>query len=244
MPMEDLSEYERIRLENIRRNNAFLEQLGFSSTKPKYPEVDDPPPLTAIKNAKREVKRKRSFEVDSTLLSSCRRSPRLRNLGDKVVENIHECLSDDDVPSDEQQMIDYDMMPAESTDLDDHEFEVFVELKAWRLLKSRALELEPYKIAQNRTIAELIRRKRNNPLWGSNQLSDDVISTDLVECWGIGPAKAKIGGFGWELNCFLNDSEKLLSHLTRSRDLLDTEITCDESQPREDFGPTIKGSNS
>ncbi len=240
--MEDLSEYERIRLENIRRNNAFLEQLGCcSATRPKD---DDPQPLPTIKNVKREVKRKRSFEIDSTLLSSCRRSPRLRTLGDKVVENIEECSSPDDVKRDEQQMIDYDVMPAESTDLDDHEFEIFVELKAWRLLKSRELELEPYKIAQNRTIAELIRRKRNNPFWGSNQLSNEVISTDLLECWGIGPTKAKIGGFGWELNCFFNGSEQLLSHLTRSRDLLDTtEIMCDESRSHKDVSPIIKGSN-
>ena len=36
-------------------------------------------------------------------------------------------------------------------------------LRAWRLAEKNRLQIEPYKVCQNRTLCELIRRRRNDP---------------------------------------------------------------------------------
>jgi hypothetical protein len=68
--------------------------------------------------------------------------------------------------------------------LDDYEFEVYTLLRAWRLATCRPLDLEPYKVFQNRTLVEAVRRRRNDALWGGTQ-------QQLLECWGIGPVKVR-----------------------------------------------------
>lgn len=211
--MGDLSDYEKARLENIRRNNNFLEQLGFSIDKRPFTPKQRPV-ITDDKNeAEHKLKKKRVLEKVEL---PTRRSPRLHqeevqsadDICNGVVGNYQEEGSDH---------IDYDVMPFDSNELDDFEFEVFVALKAWRLMKSRELDLEPYKIAQNRTLAELVRRKRNNENWGRSSLLENEISKDLLECWGIGMAKAKPGNFGWELNDVINGNPELQIHLHKSR---------------------------
>ena len=66
--------------------------------------------------------------------------------------------------------------------LDDFEFEVYTMLRTWRLATCRGLDIEPYKVFQNRTLVEAVRRRRNDGAWGSTQ-------QQLLECWGIGPVK-------------------------------------------------------
>ncbi len=177
----------------------------------------------------------------------------------------------------------YDIMPLESDELDDFEFEVYAALRKWRLLKSRELQTESYKICQNRTLAEMVRRRRNDSNWAapihvsssdtSTKTPPDVagnatderdasrnsntaeaksdsdadgtasqnISTrgdsvtkdhedsptrgstrsvreDLLECWGVGPSKAREGGYGHELIALLDGDEQLKSLLQQSRD--------------------------
>jgi hypothetical protein len=68
--------------------------------------------------------------------------------------------------------------------LDDFEFEVYTMLRTWRLATCRALDTEPYKIFQNRTLVQAVRRRRNDSAWGSTQ-------QQLLECWGIGPVKVR-----------------------------------------------------
>lgn len=44
-------------------------------------------------------------------------------------------------------------------------------MRKWRLLRSRELDIEPYKVFQNRTLCELIRHRRNDPLWATSRSS-------------------------------------------------------------------------
>jgi len=73
-------------------------------------------------------------------------------------------------------IINYDKLPYESDELDDYEFQIFIYLRKWRLNRSKELNIESYKIFQNRTICECIRRKRNDINWGNidNYHDDDV----------------------------------------------------------------------
>ena len=59
--------------------------------------------------------------------------------------------------------------------------------------------------SQNRTICELIRRRRNDENYGRQEGKD--VSEDLLLCWGIGPSKAAEGGFGWQLLAELGKDE-------------------------------------
>jgi hypothetical protein len=107
---------------------------------------------------------------------------------------------------------------AEARELDDHEFEVYVDLRAWRLKKSRALDKEPYKVFQNRTFCEAIRRRRNDSTWGSAATRDDT-AAQLQECWGIGPKKTEESdGYAWEMLQIL-DQKSSMQALAASRAL-------------------------
>ena len=116
----------------------------------------------------------------------------------------------------EQTEIDYDSYPQESQDLDDFEFKNYSLLRKWRLDLCRELDTEPYKIFQNRTLCEIIRRRRNDPDWARSLASEEEqvgeedeegakkgktianpeekedngkLRRDLLLCWGIGPNK-------------------------------------------------------
>ena len=85
------------------------------------------------------------------------------------------------------------------------------------------MEIEPYKICQNRTICELIRRKRNQRTYAT-----DTIESDLLACWGIGPSKAKEGGYGYEMLEELA-KEEVCEWLKQSRALSETGDGSDSS---------------
>ena len=188
MENSDLSEYEKIRLENIRRNVDFLSSIGISSINNKLKSPNNP---VIKKENKNNKTLKRKIWTEKPTRCSKRIQGISNELDSSTNENeiIEEALSDDDE-------IHYEFMPESSDQLDDYEFEVFTFLKAWRLKRSRELEFEPYKICQNRTLAELIRRKRNNLDWAKDGPNQE---TDLLECWGIGASKAKSDGFGVDL---------------------------------------------
>jgi ribonuclease D len=125
--------------------------------------------------------------------------------------------SGEDDGDDETTEKNYDLLPYDSNQLDDFEFQVFVALKKWRLEQSRELDIEPYKICQNRTLAELIRRKRNNLTWASLSKNEKEKEDDLLECWGIGPSKAKKTGFGDLLIDLINQNNTFLDLLQNSK---------------------------
>jgi hypothetical protein len=88
--------------------------------------------------------------------------------------------------------VDYETFPQASDGLDDFEFKNYAFMRAWRASRCRDLDLEAYKICQNRTLCEVIRRRRNDPTWGKdNARFTEKLVKDLLECWGIGPSKVR-----------------------------------------------------
>ena len=165
--MADLSDLERLRLENIKRNAAFLEQLGLLEPKLSNQNITKNEHLNELKKLKNESSKKRRkvasshSNYDATTsdnITSTRRSPRLSATNSVVVNEVDDYATVivENIGGDE--IINYEQMPISSEELDDFEFQVYVVIRAWRLKRSRELDIEPYKICQNRTIAELIRR--------------------------------------------------------------------------------------
>jgi len=149
-------------------------------------------------------------------------------------------------------IISYTQMPQNPDQLDDDEFGIYASFRAWRLRRKNELEVEPYKICQNRTLCELIRRARNDCLWGrrttrtrtrtSNIItmtedtnenddndnsnnskgrtmrSDEDVANELIDCWGLGPSKVAVGGFGWEMmEIIAQDDNTRLLEMSRGR---------------------------
>lgn len=210
----DLSSYELIRLENIRRNAEFLESIGLGPaanpllkppSRPKIPRVVDRLPSKLSKRKQPDA----VLVGTNKLHSATRRSARLANeeieeLGEPVpvIQEAENKENEDGFTA-----VDYDSMPVLSEELDDNEFLVYTKLRDWRLKKSIELDIEPYKIAQNRTFAELIRRRRNNQHWATNIDDNSAFAAEVMECWGIGPAKAQEGGFADDFIHILEDKE-------------------------------------
>ena len=246
----DLSEYEKLRLINIQRNNSFLASLGLKSRPDIAKSANREGSAAAVIKTEQqnEKKRSRADAKSSIPAQPTRYSKRIRNEQDAVAVEVKR--EDNDPELDEG--IDYTEMPTESTDLDDHEFQAFVILRRWRLLKSRELEFEPYKIFQNRTLAEVIRRRRQDPNWAMAAMPGIVsssldgnrdqrhlpahvdepadiskVSRDLLQCWGIGPSKCKPGSFTYEMLDVLcgNECNALLiqsrSIVSQSQDTID-----------------------
>lgn len=214
----DLSPYELLRLEKIRRNNARLKALGLGCGR----TLISPTPKKKI-DAK---KRPRNKEESSVAIRKqpTRSSKRLR--GEKADDN--EIIDDADTTNnsnvinnkndseEESEAVDYKRLAKEPHELDDFEFQVYTNLRAWRLQRKNELEVEPYKICQNRTLCELIRRVRNDSTWGAlaldgsgNKRSEDDIANDLIQCWGLGPSKVKADGFGPEMMVVVGEKKNV-----------------------------------
>ncbi|KAL7526387.1 hypothetical protein ACHAXR_007305 [Thalassiosira sp. AJA248-18] len=106
--------------------------------------------------------------------------------------------------------------------LDDSEFQVYSSLKAWRFRYRNELEVEPYnKIIQDRTLCELIRKRRNDAGFASRQMgkSDTIVMQDLLSVWGVGPSKAAKDGVAWEiLNVLDSEENHDLLELSRQKE--------------------------
>eukprot|EP01039_Chlorochromonas_danica_P007621 gene7622-8423_t len=201
----DLSDYEKLRLENIKRNASLLAELGFKPLEKK----------SAAKFVQSNKRKRRESCSARPIILPIRRSPRLHKV-QEFREKGEEEESEREIEK-EDGVVDYEKMPFDSEELDDDEFQVFVELKAWRLNKSRELDIEPYKICQNRTLAELVRRLRNNDHWAVLTKEDREVEKDLLECWGIGPSKARREGFGALLVEACSSNTTAQRHLAQSR---------------------------
>jgi len=208
----DLSPYELARLERIKRNEDRLRSLGLIDN----PALKKP----TITPAKRKTVQKK--KVKRTPSVPTRSSKRLKQMEDGN-NSIGEEEDDEDAtpitPDVDDIKVDYlNSTPKEPEQLDDHEFQVYASLRAWRLRRKNELEIEPYKICQNRTLCELIRKKRNDSTFLTDK-GDQTVEDQLLSVWGIGPSKAAEGGFGWEMLEVLNaeDNTELLE-LSRKND--------------------------
>lgn len=200
----DLSDYERIRLENIRRNESFLDSIGISSLKPAAPAVK---------------KRSRDNNSSKTKLAKKSKTPVLPTRTSRRLraKEGHENLAEEDQSESEASEdgvngIDYMERPLGPEELDDNEFEVFVVAKSWRLKKCRALETEPYKVFNNATLCHVIRLRRNNPKWAPPDNR-----AESMEAHGIANAKLA-SGFPEELLAVL-ESRECAAKLEASRQL-------------------------
>ena len=220
----DLSPYELARLERIKRNEEKLRSLGLFKVQPKV--------VTPSEKVKKAPRKRRS----QTIAVGKRSSKRLKALKEGIKAEVDakglaesESSGEEDAASsavpEEEVGVNYCVMPNEPDQLDDHEFQVYVSLRKWRLGRKTELEVEPYKICQNKTLCHLIRRRRNESSFamrhtgGDNTTKTEIshhlesaVEKDLLSIWGIGPSKATRGGFGWEMLEVLDlgDNAKLL----------------------------------
>lgn len=218
----DLSAYEKFRLANIRRNAEFLLSMGVQPLAPKQiTSIARSKSLPAAKGegSSGSLKRSRTQRLSLAEEHSTRRSKRRLSLSPDGFKIEDEDDSDNQDASELKAVASqtYQDMPMESFDLDDSEFQVFISLRAWRLRRCRELDVEPYKIFQNRSIAEIIRRRRNDASWANDKEDGERMAKDLLRCWGIGPAKATSGSFGWEIMDVINEDADLLALFNASR---------------------------
>ena len=212
MDTGDLSEYELLRLENIRRNNEFLLSLGLAQSVSSGSSKKEEAKAVLVNSKKRQK---------AVVIEGTRKSSRLNNISidENSNSNIEAIKVDDDVDTDTGvAKVNYDDIPIESHELDDFEFEIFIILKKWRLLKCRSLDIEPYKIFQNRTLVEVIRRRRNDSSWA--KLIDnntDKRKVELLETWGIGNSKVQDGGYGIDLIELMDMDDEINKLFTNSR---------------------------
>ncbi len=215
MDASDLSEYELLRLENIRRNNEFLLSLGLAQSVSSGSSKKEDTKAVVVKSKKRQK---------AVVIEGTRKSSRLNNISidENSNSNIEAIKVDDDVDTDASAAkVNYDDIPVESHELDDFEFEIFIILKKWRLLKCRSLDIEPYKIFQNRTLVEVIRRRRNDSSWA--KLIDnntDKRKVELLETWGIGNSKVQDGGYGIDLIELMDSDDEINKLFTNSRKII------------------------
>ena len=217
----DLSAYELARLERIERNESRLRDLGLIRDKPqiKRSVVDDPVKKAVAKRERRSSKRLQGLTKDEII----------RHLKEEVLEVEDNSGMEDVVEGD----VNYATMPQNPEELDDNEFQIYAKLRAWRLHRKNELEVEPYKICQNRTLCELIRRRRNNSAFASLMAGEaNNMEQDLLSVWGIGPSKATQGGFGWEMIEVLDlDENCQLLELSR----------CSSTDGKGSISPQVKG---
>ena len=207
---DDLSAYERLRFENIKRNEAFLASLGLDSIKP----VVKAKPSAEV--AARKAKARKERIASRVAEEPSRRSSRLAGVKTVVLEEASE--EEEEEEEEEAKGIDYAEMPSEPQELDDSEFQVLIRLRKWRLDRCRELQTEAYKIFQTRTLCEAIRRRRNDELFGKDEI------VEWTDIWGIGPGKIRTQpdrGWAWELREQL-DLPETTSLLAKSREMAPT----------------------
>lgn len=110
-------------------------------------------------------------------------------------------------------------MPQEAHQLDDYELEVYNTLKMWRHHRKNELDVEAHnKIISERTLCELVRKRRNDLAFAYHSSDKDyeAVEQDLLSLWGIGPFKVAPGGAAWELLEVL-DTNKNMKLLKLSR---------------------------
>jgi hypothetical protein len=221
-----LSEYEQQRLRNIARNQAALVSLGLAKSALELSaerEFEDEAKKAKYERRKRDLKAKQERGN-----AGSRRSGRLagqnaeqiyveRELSGGKIEVVGiESMADASVlDADIERERDADELPEKPEHLSELELKIYEMLRKHRLSISRELGLEPYKIANNRTLCEMVR-----VLPGQ--------TSDLLGIWGLGAAKVKNYGQGL-IDALLPHIKTLRSGQKRANAECDTSMTI---QPR------------
>ena len=219
--MSDLSAYEIARLQRIKENKAVLSKIGLQKLQKKSSTAIQSTTVKTIKKRERE-KRKRT-ERPPQIKIGIRRSKRLKGLSSDGKSLSYDAIekSKNQSESEEETEPEVDYLdghwPQEAVYLDDFEFQIYAELRKWRLKKKNELQIEAYKIFQNRTLCELIRRRRNDINYCIST-DESKLEEDLLKCWGIGKSKAREGGFGREVVQVMQN-EDIMNWFEESRKL-------------------------
>ena len=205
----DLSPYEVARLKNIQANKLKLAALGLLGSANPLKKRPENKKDKKVKN-KRKVQKNVSAGRKKVRIGT-RRSSRLAGIKlTDTKDNLIDKSSNDnelfDGTEEEEPTVNYFTNPQIPQELDDHEFEIYTAVRKWRLDRKNELQVEPYKICQNRTICELIRRRRNDKSWALPTSS--TRPQELILCWGIGPSKCST--FGIEMIEILDKWEETL----------------------------------
>eukprot|EP00548_Thalassiothrix_antarctica_P011664 CAMPEP_0194161766 /NCGR_PEP_ID=MMETSP0152-20130528/79121_1 /TAXON_ID=1049557 /ORGANISM="Thalassiothrix antarctica, Strain L6-D1" /LENGTH=245 /DNA_ID=CAMNT_0038871581 /DNA_START=55 /DNA_END=792 /DNA_ORIENTATION=+ len=192
--VDDLSSYERKRLERVQLNQQRLKKLGIVKVKRTIIPRKRKSSSSSPKKPTRYSKRVRcKFEEEEKEIVA--KEEEEKEIAAKEEEHIKdddkgEKLSSSNVGDDGFIVVDYTRLwPKTPEELDDDEFEILKFLRLWRLIGKNEIIVEPFKICDNRTLCELIRRKRNNSNWASST-SDNAVA-DITQCYGIGLHRAK-----------------------------------------------------
>ena len=240
------------REENIARNEAFLASLGLSDIKP---SIEKKKNEELIKTSQRVKKQKRE-EKKANILPT-RRSRRVANVKEEEVkaeskEKMKNEGNEDNEDEEDDYKINYDLMPEEKEDLDDHEYKAYKIIQRWRLNLARELGIESYKVFQNKTLAIVIRKRRNDILFGKNKEnnnSNDVEAlpdiAEMLSVWGIGPAKVAVAnnasghdGFALQLIHFMDKSDyarKIEELLEKSRNGIEEDDDNEAEGEKKEF---------
>ena len=204
----DLSPYEVARLKNIQANKLKLAALGLLGSANPLKKRPENKKDKKVKN-KRKVQKNVSAGRKKVRIGT-RRSSRLAGIKlPDTKDNLIDKSNDNELfdgTEEEEPTVNYFTNPQIPQELDDHEFEIYTAVRKWRLERKNELQVEPYKICQNRTICELIRRRRNDKSWALPTSS--TRPQELTSCWGIGPSKCST--FGIEMIEILDKWEETL----------------------------------
>ena len=204
----DLSPYEVARLKNIQANKLKLAALGLLGSANPLKKRPENKKDKKVKN-KRKVQKNVSAGRKKVRIGT-RRSSRLAGIKlPDTKDNLIDKSNDNELfdgTEEEEPTVNYSTHPQVPQELDDHEFEIYTAVRKWRLDRKNELQVEPYKICQNRTICELIRRRRNDKSWALPTSS--TRPQELILCWGIGPSKCST--FGIEMIEILDKWEETL----------------------------------
>jgi superfamily II DNA helicase RecQ len=194
----ELSAYELRRLENIRRNQDMLGQLGLinnssSATASSAAQLGKPKRTKPKKKAKPALPTRRSSR-------SRRHTEVYTDLGDdETTTTTGSTASAAEGPAESDDESDDDgVLPQHPHQLTPLEAFVFRRLKAWRTAKANELQSESYRIAQNRTLCELVR-------------TVPIPTTDLqlLSVWGL--ADVKVAKYGEDILKILSNSRSALA---------------------------------
>ena len=217
---DDLSPYERKRLERIQRNQQRLKELGLLKDKKTIIVTD-------TNNKKSEKRIKKPRKTPTRFSRRVRR--KLEEEEEAIIAKEEEEDNDDEEEEDNSSEEDDDndvigldyagLWPQTPEELDDDEFEIYMNLREWRTNRRNDLGgIEAYRICMNRTLCEFVRRKRNDPNWVSVQ-----------QCWGLGALKVE--DFGSDmLQITESDVNQLHFAVSRNRSERKKIIILEESQ--------------
>ena len=167
---------------------AALGLLGSANPLKKRPENKKDKKVKNKRKVQKNVSAGRKKVRIGTRRSSRLAGIKLADTNDNLIDKSSNDKELFDVTGEEEEpVVNYSTHPQIPQELDDHEFEIYTAIRKWRLDRKNELQVEPYKICQNRTICELIRRRRNDKSWALPTSS--TRPQELTSCWGIGPSK-------------------------------------------------------